>query len=72
MAMDPLEFLFMEDFFFPDESAETGQQRVECPSCGTPFELTVDPENTDDRYQCHECSSVFTVNWVERTVASCE
>jgi len=62
------DYFFMEEFIFPEEGGVTGQRNVECPKCGTSFDLDVDPNNTDDRYQCPSCGSEFSVNWVNGTV----
>lgn len=66
--MDPIDFFFMEEFIFPEEGGVTGTRRVACPHCGCEFELEVDVGNTNDLYQCGECTTDFTVNWEKGTV----
>jgi hypothetical protein len=64
------DYFFNEEIIFPEEGGVTGQRSVNCPNCGTAFELDVDSGNTDDRYQCSSCDSEFSVNWVAGTVSS--
>ncbi len=62
------DYFFSEEIIFPEEGGVTGQRNVNCPECDTAFDLEVDSGNTDDRYQCHNCSGLFSVNWVDETV----
>ena len=64
------DYFLMEEFIFPEEGGVTGQRRVNCPACDMPFDLNVDPNNSDDRFQCSSCSNAFSVNWVDQTVST--
>lgn len=68
--MDPMDYVFMEEFIFPEQGGLTGTRRVPCPYCGTELELEVDVGNAADVYECAECGGSFVVNWVEGTVST--
>jgi len=61
--VDPFEYYMMEEFIFPEEGGVTGTRPVDCPHCQMTWELTVDADNTADRYTCDACGRLFEVDW---------
>ena len=68
--MDPFDYFFMEEFIFPEQGGVTGTRQVPCPHCGIRYELPVDPDNTDDQYQCGNCGGRFSVDWPDELVTA--